>query len=86
MLELLDQVEDVIAVDDATVCNKGTCSFKSQDGVADELPVRANHAVERTRSHIAKEGVGVFSSSNYLVLEVCLWSCILFLTGFLFDK
>lgn len=71
MLELLDQVEDAIAVDDATVRNKGTYSFKSLDGIANKLPVRANHAVERTNSQIPKEVVGVFSNSNYLVLEVC---------------
>ncbi|KAJ1388065.1 P-loop containing nucleoside triphosphate hydrolase, partial [Sesbania bispinosa] len=70
LLELLDQVEDAIAVDNAAVWNKSTYSFKSQDGIANQLPVRANRAVERTKSHIPKETVGVFSNSNYLVLEV----------------
>ncbi|XP_025658786.1 DNA replication ATP-dependent helicase/nuclease JHS1 [Arachis hypogaea] len=70
LLELLDQVEDAIAVDDATVCNKGTDSLKCCDGIADELPVRANHAEERTRSHSSKEDMVAVSSSSYLVLQV----------------
>ncbi|TKY49761.1 DNA replication ATP-dependent helicase/nuclease DNA2 [Spatholobus suberectus] len=70
LLELLDQVEDAIAVDDATVCNNNTYSFKPQDQIANELPVRVNPAVERTKSHIPKEVIDVFSNSNYLVLEV----------------
>ncbi|CAI8612315.1 unnamed protein product [Vicia faba] len=69
LLELLDQVEDAIGVDSDTVCDKTTHSFKSQDGIANELPVRVNHLVERTESHIPKEVVGDFSNSNYLVLE-----------------
>ncbi|XP_019452538.1 PREDICTED: DNA replication ATP-dependent helicase/nuclease DNA2 isoform X2 [Lupinus angustifolius] len=69
-LELLDQVEDAIAVDDANVCNQSISSFKSQDGVADELPVIANHKVEKTKSQIPKEVVGVFSNYIFLVLEV----------------
>ncbi|MED6121097.1 hypothetical protein PIB30_027033 [Stylosanthes scabra] len=70
LLELLDQVEDAIAVDDAIVCNNGTDSLKSCDGITDEIPVRADHAVVRTRSHISKQEVVAFSSSNYLVLQV----------------
>lgn len=70
MLELLDQVEDAIAVDDVTVCNNNTYSFKvPQDLIANELPVKVNPTVERTKSDIPKEVVDVFSS-NYLVLEV----------------
>ncbi|KAE9617923.1 hypothetical protein Lalb_Chr03g0040701 [Lupinus albus] len=69
-LELLDQVEDAIAVDDANVCNQNISTFKSQDGVADELPVIANHKVEKTKSQIPKEVVGVFSNYIFLVLEV----------------
>ncbi|XP_061371204.1 DNA replication ATP-dependent helicase/nuclease JHS1 [Gastrolobium bilobum] len=61
LLELLDQVEDAISVDNATVYNKSTYSSKSQNGIADKLPVRANHA---------GEVVSVFSNTNYLVLEV----------------
>lgn len=78
MLELLDQVEDAITVDNGTVCNKTTYSFKSQNGVANEHPVRVSHAVERTESHISKEVVGVSSNYNYLVLEVCFWNQALF--------
>lgn len=74
MLELLDQVEDAIGVDNDTVCDKTTHSCNSQDGIADGLPVRANHLVERTKSHIPKEVVSVFSDSSYLVLEVCFWN------------
>ncbi|MED6209254.1 hypothetical protein PIB30_053003 [Stylosanthes scabra] len=70
LLELLDQVEDAIAVDDAIVCNNGTDSLKSCDDIADEIPVRADHAVERTRSLISKQEVVAVSSSNYLVLQV----------------
>ncbi|XP_024627209.1 DNA replication ATP-dependent helicase/nuclease JHS1 isoform X2 [Medicago truncatula] len=70
LLELLDQVEDAIGVDNDTVCDKTTHSCNSQDGIADGLPVRANHLVERTKSHIPKEVVSVFSDSSYLVLEV----------------
>ncbi|RDX75612.1 DNA replication ATP-dependent helicase/nuclease DNA2, partial [Mucuna pruriens] len=70
LLELLDQVEDAIAVDDATVCNNKTYSFKPQDQIANELPVRVNPAVERTKPHIPEEVADVFSNSNYLVLEV----------------
>ncbi|KAL2640981.1 hypothetical protein AAZV13_06G264700 [Glycine max] len=70
LLELLDQVEDAIAVDDVTVCNNNTYSFKvPQDLIANELPVKVNPTVERTKSDIPKEVVDVFSS-NYLVLEV----------------
>ncbi|KAI5399142.1 hypothetical protein KIW84_064502 [Lathyrus oleraceus] len=69
LLELLDQVEDAIGVDNDTVCDKTTHSFKSQDVIANELPVRVNHLVESTKSHIPKEVVGDFSNSNYLVLE-----------------
>ncbi|KAK7401394.1 hypothetical protein VNO78_12831 [Psophocarpus tetragonolobus] len=55
LLELLDQVEDAIAVDDDTVCNKNIHSFKvPQDQIANELPVKVNPAVERTKSHIHK--------------------------------
>ncbi|KAK7350768.1 hypothetical protein VNO77_09705 [Canavalia gladiata] len=70
LLELLDQVEDAIAVDDATVCDNKTYSFKSQDRIANELPVRPNPAVERTKSYLLREVIGVFSNSNFLVLEV----------------
>ncbi|KAF7844965.1 DNA replication ATP-dependent helicase/nuclease DNA2 isoform X1 [Senna tora] len=69
LLELLDQVEDAICVEDATICNKSTHFFKSQDGITDSLPVKVDHAVERTMSHTPKEVIGV-SNSNYLVLEV----------------
>ena len=78
MLELLDQVEDAIGVDNDTVCDKTTHSGNSQDGIADGLPVRANDLVERTKSHIPKEVVGVFSDSSYLVLEVCFWNQVLY--------
>jgi hypothetical protein len=71
LLELLDQVEDAIGVDNDTVCDKNTHSFKSQDDFANKLPVKVNHLAERTTSHIPKEVVGVFSNSSYLVLEVC---------------
>ncbi|KAI5399144.1 hypothetical protein KIW84_064504 [Lathyrus oleraceus] len=64
-----NQVEDAIGVDNDTVCDKTTHSFKSQDGIANELPVRVNHLVESTKSHIPKEVVGDFSNSNYLILE-----------------
>ncbi|KAK2360181.1 DNA replication helicase [Trifolium repens] len=70
LLELLDQVEDAIGVDNDTVCDKNTHSFKSQDAFANKLPVKVNHLAERTISHIPKEVVGVFSNSSYLVLEV----------------
>ncbi|KAK2413784.1 DNA replication helicase [Trifolium repens] len=70
LLELLDQVEDAIGVDNDTVCDKNTHSFKSQDDFANKLPVKVNHLAERTTSHIPKEVVGVFSNSSYLVLEV----------------
>jgi hypothetical protein len=70
LLELLDQVEDAIGVDNDAVCDKNTHSFKSQDDFANKLPVKVNHQVERTTSHIPKK-VGVFSDSSYLVLEVC---------------
>lgn len=73
MLELLDQVEDAIGVDSDTICDKATHSFKSQVGIANDLPVRVNHTVERTKSHIPKD-IGVFSNYNYLVLEVCFWN------------
>ncbi|XP_073222002.1 DNA replication ATP-dependent helicase/nuclease JHS1 isoform X2 [Cicer arietinum] len=69
LLELLDQVEDAIGVDSDTICDKATHSFKSQVGIANDLPVRVNHTVERTKSHIPKD-IGVFSNYNYLVLEV----------------
>ncbi|WJX81359.1 DNA helicase [Trifolium repens] len=69
LLELLDQVEDAIGVDNDAVCDKNTHSFKSQDDFANKLPVKVNHQVERTTSHIPKK-VGVFSDSSYLVLEV----------------
>ncbi|CAJ2669775.1 unnamed protein product [Trifolium pratense] len=69
LLELLDQVEDAIGVDNDTVCYKTTHSLKSQDDIANELPVKVNHLVERTKSQIPKD-VGVFSDSSYLVLEV----------------
>lgn len=78
MLELLDQVEDAIGVDSDTVCDETTHSFKSQDGIANELPVRVNHLVERTESLIPKEVNGDFSNSNYLVLEVCFWNQVLY--------
>ncbi|KAL5071161.1 hypothetical protein RYX36_022048, partial [Vicia faba] len=67
-LELLDQVEETIGVDSDIVCDKTTHSFKSQDGIANELPVRINHLAE-SESHIPKEVFGDFSNSNYLVLE-----------------
>jgi len=70
LLELLDQVEDAIAVDDAPVCNSNTYSFKVPQNRANELPVKVKPAVERTKSHLPKEVVDVFSNSNYLVLEV----------------
>ncbi|KAL2337269.1 hypothetical protein Fmac_011715 [Flemingia macrophylla] len=71
LLELLDQVEDAIAVDDAPVCNNNTDSFKPQDQIVSELHGRVNPAVETTKSHIRnKEVVDVSSNSNYLVLEV----------------
>jgi hypothetical protein len=69
LLELLDQVEDVIRVDNDTVCDKTAHSFNSQDGIANELHVRANHLIERTKSHIPKEVVSVFSDSNYLAFD-----------------
>ncbi|XP_020229292.1 DNA replication ATP-dependent helicase/nuclease DNA2 isoform X2 [Cajanus cajan] len=70
LLELLDQVEDAIGDDDDSVSNNNTYSFKPQDQIANELPVRVNPAVERTTSHIPKEVFDVSSNSNYLVLEV----------------
>ena len=57
-------------MDNDTICDKTTHSFNSQDGIVEELPVRANHLVERTKSHIPKEVVSVFFDSNYLALEV----------------
>ncbi|CAL0302859.1 unnamed protein product [Lupinus luteus] len=69
-LELLDQVEDAIAVDDANVCNQSISCFKSQGGVSDELPVIGNRKVEKAKSQIPKEAVGVFSNYIFLVLEV----------------
>ncbi|WVZ00430.1 hypothetical protein V8G54_026499 [Vigna mungo] len=70
LLELLDQVEDAIAIDDAPVLNSNTYSFKVPQNQAYELPVKDRPVVERTESHLPKEGVDVFSNSNYLVLEV----------------
>ncbi|QCD95507.1 DNA replication ATP-dependent helicase Dna2 [Vigna unguiculata] len=70
LLELLDQVEDAIAIDDAPVCNSNTYSFKIPQNQAYELPVKVRPAVERTKSHLPEEVVDVFSNSNYLVLEV----------------
>ncbi|XP_027350618.1 DNA replication ATP-dependent helicase/nuclease DNA2 [Abrus precatorius] len=71
LLELLDQVEDAIAVDDdATVCTNHTYLYKSQDLIANELPVKANPVIERTKSHLCRGAISVFSSCNYLVLEV----------------
>ncbi|ESW20803.1 hypothetical protein PHAVU_005G016100 [Phaseolus vulgaris] len=70
LLELLDQVEDAITVDDAPVCHSNTYSFKVPQNQANELPVKVKPAVERTKSHLPKEVVDVFTNSNYLVLEV----------------
>ncbi|CAJ1958757.1 unnamed protein product [Sphenostylis stenocarpa] len=71
LLELLDQVEDAIAVDDAPVCNNNPSSFQvPQNQFAGELPVKVKPAVERTKSYLPKENANVFSNSNYLVLEV----------------
>lgn len=70
MLELLDQVEDAIAIDDAPVFNSNTYSFKVPQNQAYELPVKVRPVVERTESYLPKDGVDVFSNSNYLVLEV----------------
>ncbi|XP_054795481.1 DNA replication ATP-dependent helicase/nuclease JHS1-like isoform X1 [Prosopis cineraria] len=69
LLELLDQVEDAICVEDATICDKSANYIKSQDGIADNLPIRVDSAAESTRIHKPKEALGG-SSSNYLVLEV----------------
>ncbi|XP_022637202.1 DNA replication ATP-dependent helicase/nuclease DNA2 isoform X2 [Vigna radiata var. radiata] len=70
LLELLDQVEDAIAIDDAPVFNSNTYSFKVPQNQAYELPVKVRPVVERTESYLPKDGVDVFSNSNYLVLEV----------------
>lgn len=78
MLDLLDQVEDVIAVDNGTPCNETACSVKSEDVNSNELPIRFNDSVERTKSRIPKKAVGVFANSSYLVLEVCSWSRLFF--------
>lgn len=81
MLELLDQVEDAITVDNDAICNKTTYSFKSQDGIAND-PARANHAVERTKSHKPKEATSILSNSSYLALEVCIRNQTLFYSLF----
>lgn len=82
MLDLLDQVEDVIAVDSGTPCNETTRFFKSQEVNSNELPIRFNDSVERSKSRIPKEVVGVFANSSYLVLEVCFWNQFFFHSSF----
>ncbi|KEH19761.1 hypothetical protein MTR_8g467950 [Medicago truncatula] len=68
-LELLDQVEDVIGVDNDTICDKTAHSCNSQHGLDDELPIKANHLIERNKSHIPKEVVNLFFDSNYLAFD-----------------
>ncbi|XP_028798856.1 DNA replication ATP-dependent helicase/nuclease DNA2 isoform X2 [Neltuma alba] len=69
LLELLDQVEDAICVENATICDKNANYIKPQDAIADNLPIRVDCAAESTIIHTPREAISG-SNSNYLVLEV----------------
>ena len=68
---MLDQVEDAISVEDATICDNSASVLKFQDGEADDLLVKVDPAVERTKSHRPEEVINESSNSHFLVLEVC---------------